>query len=183
MENFARMFFLHQIAEGKPLDVIADHPEIQSLIEWAEKEELIEVDVKGACYKLTEKGRELQQSQIAEAQDLIRRYDIYGDVDMDSAGKARFDTGLGYDFRVPIWEMEGIDPFRARLLLGMNDGEWKDADWPALALNESFYDETFAPIEAAAATADVGEEKLRAIMEQAKRILRDDPTLSALSEN
>ena len=38
-----------------------------------------------------------------EAQDLIKRFDIFGDVDVDSQGTARFDTGLGRDLRVPIY--------------------------------------------------------------------------------
>ncbi len=174
MQQYARMFFLHQILDGKPLDVTVDHLDLQPLIDWAEKEAFIEIDVKRAAYKLTEKGKRLQQKQLDEAQDLIRRYDIYGDVDVDSSGTVRFDTGLGRDVRVPVFELEGVDPFRSRFLLGLNDGEWKDSDWPTLATNESWYDEVFSPIESAPSIEEIGETQLRGIIEQGKKAIRLD---------
>ncbi len=174
MRQYARMFFLHQILDGKPLDVTVDHLELQPLIDWAEKDGLIEIDVKRAAYKLTEKGKRLQQQQLDEAQDLIRRYDIYGDVDVDSSGTVRFDTGLGRDLRVPVFEIAGVDPFRSRFLLGLNDGEWKESDWPQLATKESWYDEVFAPIESAPSVEEIGEPQLQLIMEQGKKAIRLD---------
>lgn len=183
LENFARVVFIHQIEEGKPLDVTKDHVRIDSLIQWAEKEALIEIDVAGYKYKLTDKGLRLYQAQLDEAQDIIRRYDIFGDVDVDSSGKARFDTGLGADLRVPIWEMDGVDPFRARLLLGLNDEEWKNIDWEETVLEEGWYDEVFAPIEGAPAVEAVGVERLKQIIEQGKTALRTDPAFSAFPVN
>jgi len=60
---------------------------------------------------------------IAEAQDLIRRFDIYADV------RCRFQRScqVGYKFgtrpAVTLHGDGGVDPFRARFLLGLNDGE------------------------------------------------------------
>lgn len=181
MEQYARMLFIHQIHEGKPLDVTQDHPELEKLIKWAEKEELIEVDVKGYRYKLTKKGEQLYEEQLSEAQDLIRRYDIYADVDVDQNGKARFDSGLGDDLRVPVYELNGIDPFRARFLLGLNDEEWKELDWTSHILDEKWYDSVFHTIETAPGLEDVGEERLRSIIEQGKEILRHDPATTYFS--
>jgi hypothetical protein len=172
--QFARLVFLHQIAEGFPLEVTVDHPEIQPLIEWAERESLIEIDVKRTAYKLTEKGRRAHGEQLSEAQELIRRYDIFSDVDADSSGSVHFDTGLGRDLRVPVFEMEGVDPFRARLLIGLNDGEFRDSNWSENALKESWYNEVFESVEKAPPVAEIGEDKLRNIIEQGKKVLRSE---------
>lgn len=174
MEKFGRMFLLHQVAEGAPLDVTVDHPEIQSLLAWAEAEQLIEIDVKKAAYKLTEKGKRQHQRQLDEAQELIRRYDIYSDVDVDAEGKVHFDTKLGADLRVPIYEMEGVDPFRARFMIGLNDGEFRESDWTKMALSEAFYKEVFTPIETAPSISEIGDGKLTAILQEGKKVLRAD---------
>jgi hypothetical protein len=172
--QFAKMLLLHQIAEGAPLDVTVEHPELQPLVEWAEKNQLIEIDVKKAAYKLTAKGKNMHDEQLAEAQELIKRYDIFGDVDVDASGAVHFDTGLGRDLRVPIFELEGVDPFRARFVIGLNDGEWKDTNWIENALKESWYSEVFAPVERAPSLEDIGEEQLRSIIDQGKKKLRSE---------
>jgi hypothetical protein len=103
---------------------------------------------------------------------LIRRYDIFCDVNVDSSGIARFDTGVGKDLRVPVYEMEGLDPFRARFLLGINDGEWDNlVNWQDLLKDRKWYDQVFLPIERAPSVEEVGEDKLRSIIDQAKGVL------------
>jgi hypothetical protein len=172
MVEFARQLFIQLIAEGKPVDVTHEVPELQALIEWAEREELIEIDVQKAAYKLTAKGKALHQAQLKEAQDLIRRYDIFGDVDIDASGTAYFDTGLGKDLRVPVFEVEGVDPFRARFLVGLNDGEFNDEDLAKVAFDIGWYDKIFAPIELAPTAEDIGEPRLMSVLDQGKARLR-----------
>lgn len=173
MEDLKRAMFLHQIAVGSAIDVTKDNPELEELIAWAEKEQYIEIDVKTASYKLTERGKRVHDSYIEEAQNLIKKFDIYGDVDVDRTGTAHFDTGSGRDLRVAAFEMEGVDPFRARFLLGLNDGEWdKLPNWNQLINEVSFYNEVFAPIERAVSIEEIGEEKLAAIIDQGKAKLR-----------
>jgi len=175
IEDFSRALFLHQIAAGTIIDVTKDYPELIDVIAWAEKEGLIEIDVTKAAYKLTAKGTRIHDSYIAEAQDLIKRFDIYGDVDLDASGTAHFDTNLGRDFRVAAFEMEAVDPFRARFLLGLNDGEWdKFDDWMDKFESAAWYGEIFAPIEQAPSVEEIGEDKLKQIMEQGKAALRDE---------
>jgi hypothetical protein len=176
MEEFSRLVFIHQIGEGKPLDPTVDHPALQELIEWAEKEQLIEIDVKGVRYKLTAKGKQLHEKQLDEAQVLIRKYDIFGDVDVDASGTAHFDSKLGNDLRVPIFELEDLDPFRARLLIGLNDGEWNDEDLENIATNIDFYDEVFAPIESAPTVEDFGKARLISVIDQGKAKQRAEGT-------
>jgi hypothetical protein len=173
MADLAHAMFLHQIGIGFAIDVTKDNADIDGLIAWAEKEQYIEIDVKKAAYKLTERGKRVHDSYIEEAQNLIKRFDIYCDVDVDRSGNAHFDTGAGRDLRVAAFEMEGVDPFRARFLLGLNDGEWdKLSNWPELIHDESFYNEIFAPVERAASIEEIGEERLAAIIDQGKAKLR-----------
>lgn len=173
MEDLARAMFLHQIAIGYVIDVTKDNADIDDLIAWAEKEQYIEIDVKKAGYKLTERGKRVHDSYIEEAQSLIKKFDIYGDVDVDRSGNAHFDTGAGRDLRIAAFEMEGVDPFRARFLLGLNDGEWdKLSNWTELVNDESFYSDVFAPVERAASIEEIGEDRLAAIIDQGKAKLR-----------
>lgn len=173
MEDLARAMFLHQISVGASIDVTKDNPELEDLIAWAEKEQYIEIDVKTASYRLTERGKRVHASYIEEAQNLIKKFDIFGDVDVDRTGNAFFDTGSGRDMRIAAFEMEGVDPFRARFLLGLNDGEWnRMPDWEQAIKNESFYSEIFAPVEQALSIEEIGEAKLASIIDQGKAKLR-----------
>lgn len=172
IDELASLMFLHQIAIGKQVDVTKDLPELTGVVSRAEKSELIEIDVKAAAYRLTEKGKRRHASFIEEAQTLIRKYDIYSDVDLDSAG-VHFDTGLGQDLRVPVFEKEGVDPFRARFLLGINDGEWDQMqNWIDVMEDPKWYDEIFKPIERAPSIDEIGEAKLDFVIEQGKAKLR-----------
>ncbi len=173
IQELGRLMFLHQIARGALIDVTKELAELSDVIAWAEKEDLIEIDVEKAAYKLTEKGKRRHASYMEEAQDLIRRYDIYGDVDLDSSGNAHFDTDLGRDLRVAVYELEGIDPYRARFVLGLNDGEWDKLDnWTQILDDEKWYREIFAPIDAAASVEDIGRGKLQHILEEGKASMR-----------
>lgn len=173
MRDLAYLMFIHQLAMGAEVDVTKEYAELIDLIARAEKEGLIEVDVKRASYGLTEKGKRTHASFIEEAQDLIKRYDIFGDVDVDARDIAHFDTGYGRDLRVAVYEMEGINPYRARFLLGLNDGEWDRMDnWMSVLDNENWYREIFRPIDTSPSIEDVGSSKLKSIIDQGKAKLR-----------
>lgn len=173
VKEFARIFFLHQLAIGFAVDVTREYPELIDVIKFAESKGWIEIDVKKVQYKLTAEGKSVYDRYMDEAQDLIRRFDIYSDVDVDSSGKVRFDTGLGSDLRVPAFEMEGVDPFRARFLLGLNDGEWDKLDnWFESFESPSWYAEIFEPIETAPSIDEIGRPRLTEIIDQAKAALR-----------
>lgn len=173
MRVFASMLFLHQIAVGNTLDVTKDYPELQELIAEAELKQWIEIDVAKAVYRLAPEGKRLHDGWMREAQDLIGRFDIYADVEMDSMGHASFDTGRGQDLRVPMFELSGLDPFRVRLLLGMSDGEWNSlTDWRSAILDVDWYDGVFRPIEQAPSVDELGRERLTRVMDQAQAELR-----------
>jgi hypothetical protein len=172
---FSQMMFLHQIAAGSVIDVTKEIPELSASIAEAERNGWIEIDVKSVSYKLTAEGKQLHDSYIAEAQDLIKRFDIYGDVDIDNSGAVHFDSGLGKDMRVPVFEIENIDPFRARFVIGLNDGEWdKLSNWPSLYKDPIWYKGIFKDVEQAPGVRDVGESTLRRVIDAGKGRLRED---------
>ncbi|CAN5232917.1 hypothetical protein BH10CYA1_BH10CYA1_08250 [soil metagenome] len=174
-KELSATFFLHQICVGRQLDVTKDHIELDETLKQAERDGLVEVDVKQASYRSTPKGKAKHDSIMTEAQNLIKRYDIYCDVDIDSSGTARFDTGLGRDLRVPVYELEGVDPFRARFLLGLNDGEWdKMEDWTDVVEDSKWYASIMEPIERAPSVDEIGRSKVQSIIEQGKAKLREE---------
>jgi len=175
IKELAQLFFLHQVAIGTTIDVTKEYPELIDVIKWAEGKAYLEVDVKNVKYKLTASGQKFHDQYIEEAQNLIKRYDIFADVDVDASGRARFDTGLGQDLRVPAFEIAGVDPFRARFLLGLNDGEWnKLDDWMDKFNNPDWYASVFEPIERAPSVDEIGQKQMAAIVEQAKALLRQE---------
>lgn len=169
IEMLARMLFLHEIAVGNTFDVTKDYAELTDLISFAEKQNLIEIDVKKAAYKLTEAGKRLHDSYIEEAQRLIKRYDIFADVDVDSMGRASFGSGVGQDIRIAVMEIDGVDPYRARFLIGLNDGEWdKLKDWREIVQDENWYQSIFKIVEFAPDAESIGKDTLRSIIDQGR---------------
>lgn len=175
IEELSRLMFLHQVGVGKLIDVTKELAELHDIIKWAETEGLIEIDVEKVAYKLTEKGKRRHDSYIEEAQNLIIRYDIFSDVDIDSSEHIFFDSGHGRDLRVPIYELEGIDPYRARFVLGLNDGEWDNLDdWSQKCVNENWYREIFEPIDSAPTLENFRESLLVKVLEQGKAKMRQE---------
>jgi hypothetical protein len=175
LQTFARMMFIHQIAIGFQIDVTKDLPEFTDSIAEAEKHGWIEIDVQKAAYKLTPEGVKLYDAWMAEAQDLIKRYDIYGDVDINSDGTIAFDTKLGRDLRIPVMECDGVDPFRARYLIGLNDGDWDTIkDWFMDYKSQGWYEVLLRDIETAPTVDDIGRDTIRRVLDKGKEQLRMD---------
>jgi hypothetical protein len=179
VDDFARIWFIWEIATGYLIDVTKDDPDLTESIAEAEKNSWIEIDVQKAAYKLTDEGQKLYRSYKSEAQELIKRYDIYGDVDVDVDGTIRFDTGLGRDLRIPIFELDGIDPFRARFLIGLNDDEFRDEkNWPELYKSEKSYQLIMRDVSYAPALDTYDRNLLTRILHEGKAQLRLDGRLS-----
>ena len=175
MHLFGKMLMLHRIATGTLVDVTKDSPFLTDLIAQAEKEQLLEINVKQAAYALSPAGQRQHDVWLDEAQELVKRYDIYSDVDVDTTGRVRFDSGVGQDWRVAAYELAGLDPFKARFLIGLNDGEWNDLEnWETALTDAAWYDEIFAPIEGAPGVQEIGRDRLLHVMDEAKLELRED---------
>lgn len=178
LDTFARMMFIHQIAISFAIDVIKELPELTQSIAEAEKNAWIEIDTQKAAYKLTAAGMKLHKDYIAEAQELIKRYDIYGDTDVDMSGNVRFDTGLGKDLRIAMFEFEGLDPYRARFLIGLNDGEWDQlSNWFENYRDPQWYELILRDVSEAPTMDDFGRDVLRRVLDAGKEVLRSDSRL------
>jgi hypothetical protein len=178
VHEFARIMFLHQIASGYQIDVTKESAELGESVAEAEKNGWIEIDVQKVCYKLTEAGRLLYNGYVDEAQQLIQRYDIYGDVDVASDGTIRFDTKLSQDLRVAIFDLEGVDPYRARYLIGINDNEWNNfRDWEKLYKTQEFYETILKDVGYAPGAEDFDRNLLLRVIDRGKEQLRLDSRL------
>jgi hypothetical protein len=175
MMRFAVMMLMHQVKKGYVIDVTRDDPDLMEVIAAAERDHWLDIDVKRACYVLSEAGERHYGALMREAQELVLRYDIYGDVDVLANGEVLFDTGLGDDWRIAMFEYADLDPFYVRFLIGLNDGEWDDlSDWPACVRSQRWYAQVFGPIEAALSVEDIGKDRLEQALRAGKSALRED---------
>ncbi|MBU6428010.1 MAG: hypothetical protein KGR26_03285 [Cyanobacteria bacterium REEB65] len=181
MLAFQVMFVLHRSKRGYQT-TMTDVDTLAPITDEAESKGLLRFDMAKETFILTEQGQKAYQSLVDEAQQLIARYDLYSDVDCGRDGTIRFQTGLGEDLRVPIWERNGINVFRARFVLGLNDGEWDELpNWPRRITDPRWFDEIFAPIEQAPTVEQVGSERCERIFDEGKRVLRGDGAVPAES--
>ena len=100
-------------------------------------------------FRITEYGRGVLGSQIAETESYIDRYDIFKDVAYDEEpGTVEFGSGRGEDLRVQIYIDEGLDPARTVFLLRMYDGTLDEftRTWQGRIHDESFYNEVLEPV-------------------------------------
>ena len=100
-------------------------------------------------FLITENGRRLLGSQIAETESYIDRYDFFEDVVYDGdGGRVEFGTGRGDDLRVQIFINEGLDPVRTVFLLRLYDGSLDEFTntWQSRIHDESFFNEILEPV-------------------------------------
>lgn len=169
LREFQTLFVLHRVARGATIDCTRDDPDLEDPIGDLVRQGLLEIDVKRASYRTTEAGLRRHRDLLAEAESLRERFDVFADVEVTDP--PRFDTGYGRDLRVAMFERSGIDPFRARFLLGLREGEWDDLpDWPRRLADPHFYDEIFAPVETAPTLEQLGLPRVEAILREAEQI-------------
>lgn len=175
MLQFQLLFMLHRFKKG--YGIKADEVDLlRGLTEEAESRGLLQFDMGKSTFVLTPDGEQAYKTMVDEAQELIKRFDIYADVDMEFGGDVFFGTGSGQDLRVPVYQLAGIDPFRARFILGLNDGEWDNLeDWPRRILSPAWFDEIFAYVEQCPTIDDIGRRRLEQVHDAGRRELRGDP--------
>lgn len=174
MLPYQLLFMLHQFRRGYAIK--ADEVDLlRDLTEEAEGRGLLRFDMGKGTFVPTPEGEQAHRRMVAEAQDLIRRFDIYADVDLEYGGDVHFGTGSGQDLRVAMYELAGIDPFRARFILGLNDGEWDDLpDWPRRILDPAWFDEIFSYVEQCPGVEDIGRHRLEQVHDAGRRELRGE---------
>ncbi|MBI6546945.1 MAG: hypothetical protein HY692_09140 [Cyanobacteria bacterium NC_groundwater_1444_Ag_S-0.65um_54_12] len=173
MRAYQIMFILHQFKRGYQTTA-ADVDVLRELTEEAEEKGLLRFDLSKNTFVIEPAGQRAYESLLAEAAELLRRYDIFADTDVGRDGTIYFDTGQGNDLRVPIYELAGINPFRARFILGIHDGEWDDlANWAQQITATAWFEAIFADIETAPGMADIGRDLLEQIFDEGKAALRE----------
>ncbi|MBC7543536.1 MAG: hypothetical protein H7338_12485 [Candidatus Sericytochromatia bacterium] len=161
VETYKTLFVLFKLAEGALIDVTKDDPYLMEPLRRLEKAKEIDINVDKAAWQLSAAGKAHHDQLKQQARQLIARFDIFGDVD-DAGSTPRFGTGTGDDWRVAAYELAGTDPFYARFLLGLNDGEWRSLpDWTSTIDSSAWYDTVFAPILAAPGIDDIGRTRLQ----------------------
>lgn len=170
--RYAHLMLLHQVATGHAPKASKAYPALAGAIAEAERQGQLEIDPSTGRYALTPIGRRTHQNLLDEAQDLRRRFEVYGDVFLDEGPEARFGTGAGEDLRVPMLELAHLDPFRARFLAGLDEGEWNGLPaWWEHVTQSAWYAEVFAPIEAAPSVEAIGRATLERVRDQAAAYL------------
>ncbi len=120
-------------------------PVAQALVE----EELVERSEETWQFELTELGQETVNGMMDEAETVIERYEVFADVLYDSeTGDCEFDSGVGIDLRIPVYEAEGLSAARAVLLVELCDGEFAlmDDDWRTVVHEREFFESLLLPV-------------------------------------
>ena len=111
--------------------------------------DLIAESEKSGAFEFTEKGEELIEQMIAEAESYIDRFDLFSDVLLEpDAQEVKFGTGYGADLRVQVYWSEGVDPLRALFLLLLYDSTL-DAyakTWREEMLEDGFFNGLLRPV-------------------------------------
>jgi hypothetical protein len=164
MAAFQTQFVLFKLAEGALIDVTKDDPFLAEPLKRLERDKAIDINVDRAAWELTTTGQAQVEQIRQQARQLIARFDVFADVD-DTGSEPHFGTGAGADWRIAVYEKAGIDPFQARFILGLNDGEWTAlADWPTKTASADWYDAVFEPVTTAPGVDDIGQARLQRVM-------------------
>ena len=100
------------------------------------------------AFAITEEGRAYLGELIAETEDYVDRYGVFGSVRVDEEAEiADFDARGGLDLRAQVYEDEGLDPLRVVFLLRLYDGALDEslARWREDIHEVSFYDGLLRP--------------------------------------
>ena len=120
-------------------------PIAQSLVE----EGLIERPADSGPFEVTELGIEMLHEVTAEAENVLERYEVFGDVLYNpEAGECDFGTGVGIDLRIPVYESEALSAVRAVLLVELCDGELArmSDDWQTAIHDREFFEALLLPV-------------------------------------
>ena len=120
-------------------------PIAQTLID----EGLLERPAEPAPFEITELGHETINEMTAEVENVLERYEVFGDVLYDpETGECDFGTGVGDDLRIPVYEAEAVSPVRAILLVELCDGELAQMadDWRTAIHEREFFKALLLPV-------------------------------------
>ncbi len=102
-----------------------------------------------SLFEITDEGHETIQQMIADAENVLERYEVFADVLYDpETRESDFGTGRGEDLRVPVYEAEGVTPFRAVFHVELFDGTLArlEDDWRKVIYEREFFDVLLMPV-------------------------------------
>ena len=120
-------------------------PIAQTLVE----EGLIERPAEPGPFEITELGHEAINEMTAEVENVVERYEVFGDVLYNpETGECVFGTGAGIDLRIPVYEAEALSAVRAVLFVELCDGELAQMtdDWRTAIHDREFFDALLLPV-------------------------------------
>ena len=120
-------------------------PIAQTLVD----EGLMERPTESGPFEVTEPGMEALHEMTAEVENVLERYEVFGNVLYDpETGECEFVTGVGDDLRIPVYEAEAVSPVRAVLLVELCDGELArmSDDWRTAIHDREFFDALLLPV-------------------------------------
>ena len=150
MRSRVLLYFIGALDYVLPTEPVDDAdtallPIAQSLVEKG----VIERPADSGPFEVTELGMEAIHEMTAEAENVIERYEVFGDVLYDpETGECDFDTGVGIDLRIPVYEAEALSAARAVLYVELCDGEFArmDDDWRMAIHDREFFEALLLPV-------------------------------------
>ena len=150
MRSRVLLYFLDAPDYVLPSDPVDDKdtallPIAESLVD----EGLVERPAEPGPFEITELGQETIHEMTAEVENVLERYEAFGDVIHDpETGECDFGTGVGIDLRIPVYEAEAVSPVRAVLLVELCDGELArmSDDWRTAIHDREFFDALLLPV-------------------------------------
>lgn len=109
----------------------------------------IEPSNESGLFEITEQGHETVHQMIAEAENVIDRYEVFADVLYDpETGECEFGTGRGEDMRIPVYEAEGVEPLQAVFHVELYDGTLVrlEDDWREVIHEREFFEVLLMPV-------------------------------------
>ena len=100
-------------------------------------------------FEITEEGRRTLGDMITETESYIDRFDLFRDVTYDlDADAVEFEKGDGADYRVQVYDAEGLDVYRTVFLLRMYDGtlDGQSGNWLEDIHSDGFFNDALRPV-------------------------------------
>lgn len=178
LKDFRSIFILYAMDKFGYLPKSSEaEPELEDkingIISYLNEIGLIDTSISNEAHPLiTHKGYDFLKGIIDEAEFYIDNYDIFGDVYIKQDGSIEFGTGYGYNFLIPAFKKDGIDPYRALFICSLYLG---NMDELLSNMNRLFIEEPFKSLFDLIATSpkeeDIEKEFLENIINEGKRII------------
>lgn len=122
---------------------------VLSIAEDLRSKNILALSEAAGPFEITDEGRRTLGEMIAETESYVDQYDLFKDVTYDlDAQMVEFDNGYGADYRVQVYDAEGLDIYRTVFLLRMYDGtlDQFSGNWQEGILGDDLFNEILRPV-------------------------------------